>query len=181
MDPVPFARVLGIDAILKGQNGVIRRDQALAAGLTRARVDDLVRRAQWVRLFPRVFLTTAGPVGARARVRACWLWAGDNSAIAGSAAAWWLGLEPQPPATITVIVPPPWRRDPQPGVRLVRGRIDPRDVDFEDWIRGTRRAGWPLLAWALARLVGVDRVVPEGTLQPGEPVPESGGMWPQVR
>lgn len=138
MDPVQFARIIGLDAILTGQNGVIRRDQALAAGVTRARIDDLVRRKQWVRVFPRVFQTTSGPLSQRARVRACWLWAGDDAAIAGGAAAWWLGLVPEPPTVMTVIIPPSHRRDPQHGVRLIRGYVDPRDADFEDWIRVTR-------------------------------------------
>ena len=61
-----------------------------------------------------------------------------NLCIAGQAAAWWLGLVPDPPATIMVIVPLAKRRDPQAGVHVVRATIDPRDADFEDWIKVTR-------------------------------------------
>jgi len=49
MKPVEFARVLGLAAILAGQNGVIRRDQAVAAGRNRSRIDDLIRRGRWQR------------------------------------------------------------------------------------------------------------------------------------
>ena len=138
MQPVALARILGLDAIVNGQNGVIRRDQALAAGLTRARLDGLVRRGRWHTVLPRVYAVGDHGNDARARVRACWLWAGDRSAVAGSAAAWWLGLTQQPPQTIVVIVPPDVRRDPQPGIRVVRGVLDPKDAEYEDWIRVTR-------------------------------------------
>lgn len=138
MQPVAFARVLGLDALLRGQNKVIRRDQAIAAGLTRARVDDLVRRGRWNAVLPRVYLVGDRVDDPRVRIRACWLWAGDESVIAGQAAAWWLGLVPDPPATTMVIVPLAKRRDPQAGVHVVRATIDPRDADFEDWIKVTR-------------------------------------------
>ena len=49
MQPVEFARVLGLGDILAGQNGVIRRDQAVAAGLNCSRIDDLIRRGRWQR------------------------------------------------------------------------------------------------------------------------------------
>jgi hypothetical protein len=34
MQPIEFARMLGLDDILAGQNGVIRRDQAVAGTTT---------------------------------------------------------------------------------------------------------------------------------------------------
>ena len=52
MDVAAFARVLGLEATLREQNGVIRRDQALAAGLTRHRIDNLVKQDRWVRVLP---------------------------------------------------------------------------------------------------------------------------------
>jgi hypothetical protein len=55
MDVVGLARILGLEATLAEQNGVIRRDQAQATGLTRNRVDDLVRRGRWVRALPAVY------------------------------------------------------------------------------------------------------------------------------
>lgn len=138
MDPVAFARFLGLDAILEGQDGVVRRDQAVAAGVDRATIDNSIRRGRWIRLFPRVYLTTRKAPTTRARIRACWLWAGDHSVIAGSAAAWWLGLNPAVPRTISVVIPPSTKRNPQPDVQVIRGIVDPRDADFEDWIKVTR-------------------------------------------
>ncbi len=137
MDPVAFARVLGLDAILSNQQGIIRRDQALAAGVPSSRIDDLVRRRVWVRILPRVFAVGVDPTLPRARVRATWLWAGDSSAICGPAAAWWWGLSKVAPTVVSVIVPPPARRAIQPGVKPIRTTVDARDIDFEDWVRVT--------------------------------------------
>jgi very-short-patch-repair endonuclease len=137
MDPVPFARFLGLEAILRGQQGVIRRDQALAAGMRSTRIDDLVRRGIWVRLLPRVFVVGVDPAHPRVRIRATWLWAGDTAVIAGQAAAFWWGLSSTPPQVVTVVVPPPARRANQPGVRVIRGTVHPSEADFEDWVKVT--------------------------------------------
>ncbi len=154
MDPVAFARLLGVDAIVSGQHGVIRRDQALAAGLSRARIDDLVRRRVWRRVHPCVFHVGTAPMTTSARVHAAWLWAGDTAAVAGRAAAWWWGLAP-PPGPITVIVPPPARRTARPGVTVVRGQVHPKDLDVRNWVRVTTVARTCL---DLARLGETDRL-----------------------
>lgn len=176
MDPVAFARFLGLDAILHGQQGVIRRDQAIAAGLSRPRIDGLLRRRRWTAVLPRVYVVGGRTADPRVRVRACWLWAGDRAVIAGAAAAWWLGLSPHPPSVITVIVPPSARRDPQPGFRVIRGVVDERDADFEDWIRVTTasrtcldlaRHGDPDRLEAALRLHRTDAVRLQRTLERG--------------
>src|SRR4051812_9322346 len=137
MEPVPFARALGLERILARQDGVIRRDQAVAAGLSHDRIGDLVRRGRWVRLLPRVFGVGTYREHPRAWIRAVWLWAGDSAAIAGAAAAWWWDLTPKAPQVVEVIVPPPARRSSQPGVTVFRGAFDSRDAAFKDWIRVT--------------------------------------------
>src|SRR6478735_11817041 len=137
MDPVAFARFLGLDAILHGQQGVIRRDQALAAGVASTRIDDLVRRGVWVRILPRVFAVDVDSRHPRVRIRATWLWAGDTAVIAGQAAAFWWGLASIAPEVITVVVPPPARRAARPGVQVIRGDVHHQDCDFEDWVRVT--------------------------------------------
>ena len=149
MDVVGLARILGLEATLAEQNGVIRRDQARATGLTRNRVDDLVRRGRWVRALPAVYalpnpmgtIETSGTSFERllpqSRIRAVWLWAGNDSVIGGDAAAWWLGLSPDPPETITVLVPPSRRLTGHPGVRVVRATVDRRDIRDHYWVRVT--------------------------------------------
>lgn len=155
MDPVAFARVLGLDAVLSNQQGVIRRDQAVAAGVPSTRIDDLVRRRVWVRILPRVFAVGVDPTNPHTRVRATWLWAGDSSTICGPAAAWWWGLSKVAPAVVTVIVPPPSRRAIQPGVKPIRTTVDVRDTDFENWVRVTTV---PRTCLDLARQGGPDQL-----------------------
>src|SRR6478735_7453748 len=121
VDPVAYARFLGLEAILHGQQGVIRRDQALAAGVASTRIDDLVRRRVWVRILPRVFAVDVDSRHPRVRIRATWLWAGDTAVIAGEAAAFWWGLAATAPDVIAVVVPPPARRAERPGVQVIRG------------------------------------------------------------
>ena len=101
----PVQAGMSIDSILRRQGGVISRQQATAAGLTPGAVDDRVRRRRWRPLYPQVYLVAAGPADAEVRVRAALLWAGEGAVLAGAAAAWWCGLLPQPPTTITVAVP----------------------------------------------------------------------------
>jgi very-short-patch-repair endonuclease len=146
--------LVGVDATVSGQQGVIRRDQALAAGLSRARIDDLVRRRRWRRVHPSVFLVGTAPITTAGRVHAAWLWAGERAAVAGPAAAWWWGLAP-PPDRITLIVPPPSRRAARPGVTIVRGRVDPKDLDVRNWVRVTTV---PRTCLDLARLGEPDRL-----------------------
>lgn len=155
MDLVGFARILGLDSVLREQDGLIRRDQAIATGMTRARIDDLVRRERWIAVLPRTYLVGHSTDDPRVRIRACWLWAGDRSTIGGAAAAWWLRISPEPPATITVMIPPNTRRTTQPGIRVVRGTVANPDALFEDWIRVTSVARTCL---DLAREGGPDRL-----------------------
>lgn len=110
--------------ILRLQNGVIRRDQALAAGVTEAAMAGKIRRGQWERILPRVFVVGVDPLEPVVRVRAAWLWAGEDCVIGGEAAAWWLGLRPEPPMLVDIWVPPPRRMTRQPNVRVRRGIVE---------------------------------------------------------
>lgn len=150
MDVTAFARILGLEDTLVEQNRVIRRDQALAAGVSRHQIDNLIKRGVWVRVLPQVYgtadafgdipTTAAAPLRRlrpRARVRAVWLWAGEGAVIGGPAAAWWWSLTPTEPSSVTVIVPPARRMTKQSWVHVVRANVHRRDVREEDWIRVT--------------------------------------------
>ncbi len=77
----------------------------------------------------------------RQRIRAVWMWAGDDAVIIGPAAAAWAGyFDELPSATpIGVLVPPNRRMSDQPLIRVVRARIDERDITSCDGI---------LISWA---------------------------------
>jgi len=112
-----------LEAVLRYQGGVIRRDQATAGGISAPKIAGLVRRGRWQRVLPRVFAADVDPLHAQVRVRAAWLWAGEDAVIGGNAAAWWLGIEPEIPLSIDVLVPPARRMTAQPGIRLARSLV----------------------------------------------------------
>ena len=113
--------------VLRYQNGVIRRDQAIAAGVTEAALASRIRRGRWERVLPRVFVVEVDPLDPVVRVRSAWLWAGEDCVIGGEAAAWWLGLRAEPPMLVDIWVPPPRRMSRQPNVRVRRGTVDPAE------------------------------------------------------
>jgi len=56
--------------VLTCQQGLIRRDQALAAGFAEATVDSLVARGRWTRILPRTYAVRADPIDPQVRIRA---------------------------------------------------------------------------------------------------------------
>jgi hypothetical protein len=132
MDPVGLALHGGLDAVLLCQNGVIRRDQALGAGIALSTLESLVARGHWSRVFPRVYAVDADLDNPRVLIRAAWLWAGDDSAVAGSAAAWWLRLTDKAPEAIRILVPLRRRMSHRPAVEIVRSEVDRSDLVLVD-------------------------------------------------
>jgi hypothetical protein len=61
MEGALLALHAGLDAVLHLQDGIIRRDQAMAAGLTEPTVDSRVRRGRWIRVLPRVYTVDVDP------------------------------------------------------------------------------------------------------------------------
>lgn len=129
---------LTLHELLEYQDELIRRDQAMAAGITRTAIDGHVRRGRWSRMFPAVYLTQqrslSAPVHRRLLIRAAWMWAGDDAVIFGSAAAFWAGYLPDRPGPVGVIVPPHRRLSARPAVRVIRATLDQRDTRVEDGI-----------------------------------------------
>lgn len=118
--------------VLRRQNGVIRRDQAITSGVSEAALAGKVRRGRWERVLPRVFAVGVDPLDPAVRVRAAWLWAGEDSVIGGTAAAWWQGLQADPPMVVYIWVPRSRRMTTQPNVLIRRGVVD----SVEQEVRG---------------------------------------------
>ncbi len=131
MDGAVLALHAGLDAVLRLQDGVIRRDQALAAGLPEPTVDSRLRRGSWVKVLPRVYAVEVDPIAPTTRVRATSLWAGDDAVITGHAAAWWWRLTDRPPDVIEVVVPRARRMSASPHVTVIRSDLDSREVERE--------------------------------------------------
>jgi very-short-patch-repair endonuclease len=116
-----------IDEVLRSQDGVISRRQALAAGLSPTTITTRVTGGQWRAVYPGVYLTRQRDLTDEARPRAAVLWCGPEAAAAGVAAAWWHGLWPACPPDVDITVP---RR--QAVARRLGVRIRPRDLDVHD-------------------------------------------------
>src|SRR5215470_11420462 len=88
---------MDVEGVLRRQAGVISRRQAMAAGLTGARIDRRVATGRWEVLHKGVYLAAEHEYTVEARVRLAALQAGDRATVTGVAAAWWHGLWPHPP------------------------------------------------------------------------------------
>jgi very-short-patch-repair endonuclease len=119
---------MSLDDILARQSGVISRDQAVAAGLSRHAVDHRLRLRRWRPLHPRVYLANGHRYDDEVRVRAALLWAGEGAVLSGVAAAWWHGMTARPPVTVGLTVAR--RRHPRsrPGVSLRHRELGAEDL-----------------------------------------------------
>jgi very-short-patch-repair endonuclease len=119
---------MSIDSILARQAGVIGRDQAIRAGLSRDAVDHRLRLRRWRPLHPRVYLASGHRYDDEVRIRAAALWAGEGAVVCGVAAAWWHGMAERPPATVAVTVPRQRYPRGRPGVNVRRRELAAEDV-----------------------------------------------------
>lgn len=127
MQPVALALIGGLDAVLHCQQGIIRRDQALAAGVAESSIDSLVARGRWSKVLPRTYSVGADLNNPIVRIRAGWLWAGEDSVVAGRAAALWHRLCETQPAVIDLVIPPSRRMSRQRGYAITRAAV--HDLD----------------------------------------------------
>lgn len=118
---------MSLDTVLARQAGVISREQALGAGLSRDSIDHRVRARRWKPLHPCVYLAAGHRLDDEVRVRAAMLWAGDDAVLSGRAAAWWCDLVAEPPQAVTVTVPRLRRLRRRPDVDVRRRDIPPPD------------------------------------------------------
>ena len=139
MDPVKVARTFGLDHVLAVQDGLIRRDQALAAGVTVKTVERRVTGGTWQRILPGVYAVGVAGENPRLRVRAGWLWAGEDAVITGPAAAFWHGYGPVP-GVIDILIPPARRLSTQRAWCVHRGRLDDREWVWRDDVKVTNVA-----------------------------------------
>jgi very-short-patch-repair endonuclease len=120
---------VSLDDLVARQAGVLALHQAVEEGMSAATVQRRVRQGSWTRLHPAVYLVGGHRVTDEARVRAAWLWAGENAAaVSGPAAAYWHGLIPRAPEEIQVTVPRRLGPGNRPGVRVRRRDLLTADV-----------------------------------------------------
>jgi very-short-patch-repair endonuclease len=109
-----------VQRFLASHDGVITRAQARACGLSDDQIARKVASGEWLRRAPGVYFATAWSWTPAAAVRVAGEWVDPVGALAGPAAAWWLGLGIARPYPLTVIVPRGSSRKPPSGVSLTR-------------------------------------------------------------
>ncbi len=104
------------------QAGIVTRQQALDAGMSRGAVDHQVRSRRWHVVHPGVYATFTGPLSFTARVWAALLHAGPDAVASHRTAGRLQGLIDTDPTSVEVSVPWGHRVSPRPGVRVHRTR-----------------------------------------------------------
>src|SRR5690349_8541454 len=151
-----------LENLLRRQRHVLTRSQALAAGLTPAKIKANLRADRWQQILPFVYATFTGPPPREAVLWAVVLRAGPGAVLSHQTAAELSGLQDQPTAPIHVTVPVNRRPRPisgvvihrsaraarakHPGPELPRTRIEETVVDL------TQSAGTaePAIGWITA-------------------------------
>jgi hypothetical protein len=114
-----------LNRILVEQFGVISRAQALESGVSRGRLDHLVRPgSRWQRILPGVYVVNTGAVSVDQRAMAALLYAGPKSLLTGAVAVRRHRLECAGLNQVDVLVPEDVRVRSAGYVRIIRtGRM----------------------------------------------------------
>lgn len=115
-------------ALLSRQDGLITSTQAAQYGLPERTLRRRVHEDGWERVAPRVFLAGGHQLTDRARVRAAGMWAGEQAAVSGPAAAWWHGMLSKAPVEVEVTLPRRLGLRAYPGVRVRRRDLAAADL-----------------------------------------------------
>lgn len=154
-----------LDSVVRAQEGMISRAQALAGGMTKAAIESKLASGRWQRVFTGVYATFSGPVPRHARLWAAVLRAGPGAVLSHETAAELIGLTDRPSTRIHVSVPTSRTPIRQPGVVIHRScralasrhrtrlppqtRVEDTVIDLTQTARSLEDA----IAW-LARAVG---------------------------
>jgi hypothetical protein len=119
-----------IDRIVRKQQGVVTRAQALEAGMTPSAIRHRLVSGRWQRLHAGIYLTHTGQVTWTVRASAALLHAGSGAVLGLDAAAYQLRIQARQPPVIQVFVPASRRVVAVEGVRVRRLRnLSERSVD----------------------------------------------------
>lgn len=95
-----------LDGLIAVQYGIVRREQILRVGLSPGVVRRRLDSGEWQSVFAGVYALFVGPLDARRRQIAAWLYAGSGAQLAGPTAARLYGLRNVPAdRTVHLLVP----------------------------------------------------------------------------
>jgi len=137
IDPAIDARLRQLS---RRQHAAVRRDQLLAAGVTRAQIATRVQRGEWQRAFHSVYILgdpTLIPLSIESAVL---LSLGPDSALHHRTAGFLWDLARPKPQVVEVTIPRSNARS-RPGVRIhLTQSLDPKDIRHRDGLRVTSPA-----------------------------------------
>ena len=137
--------------IVKRQNGLITRQQAIHAGITADALRGLRARGEWTTVLPQVYRVVESHPTPESRLRAVSLWAGHPACVSGIAAAYWWGLVTVPPHPVEITIPRTRRLRPRPQAVIKRRFLPPEDRAV---LRDVAVTGLPLTALHAAVALG---------------------------
>ncbi len=116
---------MDLAAVLTRQDGLITKQQALAAGMSLGAIRHATRPGgPWERLAPGLYAAFTGQLSTRQRLRAAVMRAGPDAVLTGSDACRAHGLRYVPDAPRPMVLIPHGRRAPVGGVAIVRRAVD---------------------------------------------------------
>jgi len=110
----------GLPALVRGQHGVVARDQLIDLGMTARQVEWRLTSGVWVRRHRNVYLTQPGREDRLMVVSAAVLACGDGAALSHHSASVEHGLRREQPQLVEVLIPGRRRIALPEGVRLRR-------------------------------------------------------------
>ena len=116
-----------IAAIIRNQDGLITRRQALQAGITSDSLRGLRARGEWMTVLPQVYRVVESRETPDSSIRAVSLWAGQPACVSGIAAARWLGLVTTAPSRAEVTIPRTRRLRSRPEATIKRRFVPAED------------------------------------------------------
>lgn len=161
-----------LSEVLRAQQGVVTRIQALHGGLSRAQVEWRLATGRWQRIFLGVYATFNGPVPRASMLWAVVLRAGEGAALSHETAAELVGLVERPARLVHVTVPSTRTPTRIPGVVIHRcgrlahrrhpNRTPPQTRVEETVVDLTQTSRHPddAVAW-LARAIGARHTTPD--------------------
>lgn len=108
----------GLREVARFQAGVVTRQQALRAGLSRNAITSKVRRQRWRQMYHGVYATFTGPVSREAQLWAAVLYAGKGAQLSHETAAELNGLTERRSRLIHVTIPANRRVRPAKGLQI---------------------------------------------------------------
>jgi hypothetical protein len=120
--------------LLREQDGVLRRDQAVACGMSTSAIDRRLADGDWEVVHTRVYRPADRTLDDRGRVRAGALWAGDDATVVGTGAAIWWHMTTGPLTTLRLASGPNGGHTAPQGIVLTRRSVPDRVRIDDVWV-----------------------------------------------